>query len=119
MGGVQTMQEKMNLADVNKSQVDSSSEEEEQVPNQQDGNKLQVPSRPASATNASQHSGEELLQNNRDSHLSLPSIYEGRNSSTPMTIENVEELGSQRSKHGLPEDQEIIDEEEEEEEEDV
>merc|ERR1719329_1358988 len=101
----------------NKSQVDSSSEEEEQVPNQQDSNKLQVPSRPTSAMNASQHSGEELLQNNRDSpNLSLPSIYEGRNSSTPLTIENVEELRSQRSKHGLPEDQEIIDEEEEEEE---
>merc|ERR1719329_1250420 len=44
--------------------------------------------------NASQHSGEELLQNNRDSpNLSLPSIYEGRNSSTPMTIENVRSLG--------------------------
>lgn len=84
MGGVQTLQEKMNLADVNKSQVDSSSEEEEQVPNQQDNNKLKVPNRPSSAMNASQHSGEELLQS-RDS--TLPSIHNGpRDSNTPLTI---------------------------------
>jgi len=40
MGGVQTMQEKMNLAD----KVDSSSDEDEAAPKQQqDKNKLSVP----------------------------------------------------------------------------
>lgn len=51
MGGVQTMQEKMNLAD----QVDSSSDEDEAAPKQQqqDKNKLSVPAQTRNGRNSS------------------------------------------------------------------
>merc|ERR1712070_506223 len=114
-GGVQSLQEKMNLADVNKSQVDSSSDEDELPPSQQDQNKLQVPASRNDNRNSSMsnHSGEELLHT-RESSLSLPNVHNARNGGSALTIENVEELeNSQRSKNALPEDQEIIEEEEE------